>query len=202
MGVSVNLGNLLNGGRFGRDNGLKSTRQKLERQQECANKVSFFENQKENLKEMKCETLEDIERKLEMFHSYEDQIAAAKMAYNSEQMWHVTDEARERAEKMAEAAEKAKAKTPEERAEAERKEEAGGGILDEMLEMPEIKDIEETAESMDAQSESGNALTKEAEALMENEAEQMKEPETKRLWAGDTERTATAGKNRRFDTYA
>lgn len=160
MGTSINLGNLRNGGCFGRDNGLKSTRQKLQRQQECANKVSFFENQKENLKEMKCETLEEIERKLEMFHSYEDQIAAAKMAYNNEQMWHIGDEAKERAEKMAEAAEKEKAKTPEERAEIERKEDAGGGILDELLETPELEEIKQAAEELtDGAAEQPESLT-------------------------------------------
>ena len=85
---------------------LKSTQEKMERQEKCASQVSFFEKQKENLKNMTCSSLEDIARKLEMFHSYEDQIAAAKKAFNNSQMGAVLDEARERGEKIAEAAEK------------------------------------------------------------------------------------------------
>ncbi len=83
------------GGFLNRGNVLKSTQQKMERQEERDRQVAFFENQKENLKNIKCETVEEIARKLELFHSYEDQIAAAKMAYNNEQMWHMMDESRE-----------------------------------------------------------------------------------------------------------
>lgn len=64
--------------------GLKSTKQKLERQEERDNQIAYFEKQKENLKNITGESLEEIERKLELFHSYEDQIAAAKAAYNQE----------------------------------------------------------------------------------------------------------------------
>lgn len=194
MGFSVNVGNLRSGGRFGAGNGLKSTREKLERQQECANKVAFFENQKENLKEMKCQTPEEIARKLEMFHSYEDQITAAKMTYNQEQMWHVMDEARERAEKMAEAAEKAKAKTPEEKAEAERKEAAGDGILDDMLD-----EIEETAET-----ETETAAMEAAVEQTEKTEEYMDEKRAVCAAAEQAERAAAekAAARRRFDTYA
>ena len=91
--------------------GLKSTQQKMERQEERDRKVAFFENQKENLKNVKCETVEEIARKLEMFQSYEDQIKAAKMAYNNEQMMHMMDESQEIGEKIAEAVEKSKPKT-------------------------------------------------------------------------------------------
>ena len=70
--------------------GLKSTKEKLARQEKCENQVDFWENQKKNLKNWEGATLEDIARKLDMFHSCEDQIDAAKMAYNNEQMWHMS----------------------------------------------------------------------------------------------------------------
>ena len=94
---------------------LKSTQDKLERQQETQNQISYWEQQKENLKNIECTTLEEIAKKLERFHSYEDGIAAARMQYNSEQMWHVMDESREMGDKIAEEAEKMKPKTAEER---------------------------------------------------------------------------------------
>ena len=94
---------------------LKSTQDKLERQQKAQSQIEFFENQKENLKNMQCDSIEDIARKLEMFHSYEDQIAAVKKQYNNEQMFHTMDEARERGEKIAELAEDYAPKTEEER---------------------------------------------------------------------------------------
>lgn len=123
--------------RFGTAGMLKSTKEKLERQQNMQTKVAFFEAQKENLKNMQCENLEDIARKLEMFHSYEEQIAAAKQEYNNSQMWHVMDEAQERGEQIAKAAEKCEPKTEEERKE-EMAEEALGteeekGALTEMM---------------------------------------------------------------------
>ena len=92
--------------------------------------------------------MEEIARKLELFHSYEDQIKAAKMAYNNEQMMHVMDESREIGEKIAEAVEKSKPKTPEERLEDLVEEaagtESGGGILDELDEvMDEVLELQE-----------------------------------------------------------
>jgi Small-conductance mechanosensitive channel len=87
---------------------------------------------------MKCETLEEIGRKLELFNNYNAQIMAVKQQYNQEQMMHTMDEAREFGEKIAEAAEKLEAKTPEER-KREQIEEALGiededGLLTEVLE--------------------------------------------------------------------
>ncbi len=122
----------------GMGNGLKSTQEQQERKQKCASQVDFFEKQKQNLKHMECTTLEEIARKLEMFHSYEDQIAAAKQQFNNSQMGHVLDEAKEIGEKIAEEAEKTAPKTPEER-EKDRIEEAAGseeendGMLSEVL---------------------------------------------------------------------
>lgn len=135
------LNNMLKSG------GLKSTQQRIQRQEERDGRIAFFEQQKDNLKNMKCETVEDIAKKLEMFHSYEDQIVAAKAAYNSEQMMHVMDEARERGEKIAEALEKSEPKSAEERLE-DMAEEALGiekGVLDEMMDevLDEITDIQE-----------------------------------------------------------
>ena len=141
--------------------GLKSTQQKMERQAECENKITFFENQKESLKNMQCDTLEAIERKLEMLHSYEDQITAAKQEYNNEQMWHIMDEAKERGEKIAEEAEKMKPKTEEERKE-ELKEEAlqteeKGELTESMEEISDV--VEEVSEELLEQAEdSADAL--------------------------------------------
>lgn len=137
--------------------GLKSTQEKQQRQAECEGQVAFFEQQKENLKNRKCETLEEIAKKLEQFHSYEDQIAAVKAKYNSEQMWHVLDEAEEQGEKNAEAAEKLEPKTPEERREEAAKEAMGveesGGMLEEMLDQVEELTEELTEELMSEVSE-------------------------------------------------
>lgn len=122
----------------GMGSGLKSVQDRQERQQTCASQVDFFEKQKQNLKNMECTTLEEIARKLEMLHSYDDQIAAAKKQFNNGQMGHVLDEAKEIGEKIAEEAEKTAPKTPEER-EKDKIEEATGsedenkGMLSEVL---------------------------------------------------------------------
>ena len=113
MNIGINFSsNLL----MGRQNGmLKSTQDKLQRQADRDGKIAFFEAQKENLKNMKSLNLDDISRKLDMLHSYNDEIVAAKQEYNSSQMFHAMDEAKERAEKIAKEAEKNKPKTEEER---------------------------------------------------------------------------------------
>ena len=130
--------------------GLKSTQDRLNRQAERDNKIVFFEQQKENLKNMKADTIDEIARKLDMFHGYEDQIAAAKMEYNHSQMFHVFDEAQELAEKIAEAAEKNKTKTPEERRK-DMIEEATGvendGLLDELMDNF-VEEVEEVTDEM------------------------------------------------------
>ena len=64
-------------------NMLKSTREKIQRQEERDGKIAFFETQKQNLKNQKADTIEEIAKKLEKFHTYEDEIAAAKQEYNS-----------------------------------------------------------------------------------------------------------------------
>lgn len=132
---------------------LKSTQEKLARQQEAANQVEFWENQKENLKNMECDTLEDIANKLDILSTYEDEIAAAKAAYNNEQMFHILDEAKEQGEKIAEEAEKRKPKTKEERKDEileEIAEEVSG--VDESL-LEEILDAEEIVPEEDLETE-------------------------------------------------
>ena len=89
-----------NGSGWG-SNMLKSSQEKLQRQAERDSKVAFLEAQKENLKNRESLDLDDIAKKLELLHSYDDQIAAAKQEYNSSQMFHVMDEAIARGEQMA-----------------------------------------------------------------------------------------------------
>ena len=157
--------------RFGTAGMLKSTQDKLERQQKAQNQIEFFENQKENLKNMQCDSIEDIARKLEMFHSYEDQIAAVKKQYNNEQMFHTMDEARERGEKIAELAEDYAPKTEEERKEEMVEEALGieekGGLTEGMEEVQKITEemVEELAtENVELLDE---AMTAESEVLAE-----------------------------------
>ncbi|MDE5679626.1 MAG: hypothetical protein K2I01_04250, partial [Lachnospiraceae bacterium] len=117
--------------------GLKSEQEKLQRRQKTDSEISFWEGRKESLKSMKCDGIEDIAKKLDMFHTYEDEIAAAKAAYNKEQMFHVLDEAEEIGKKIAESVEKTEPKTPEERKEDMVDEalgiEGGDGMLEEIL---------------------------------------------------------------------
>jgi len=110
QGSSLFIGN----SSFFQNLGLKSTREKQQRQAERDNQIAFFEKQKENLKNREGETPEEISRKLDLIHSYEDQIAAVRQEYNHAQMFHLLDEAKELGEKIAEAVEKYAPKTPEE----------------------------------------------------------------------------------------
>ena len=157
--------------RFGTAGMLKSTQDKLERQQKAQSQIEFFENQKDNLKNMQCDSIEDIARKLEMFHSYEDQIVAVKKQYNSEQMFHTMDEARERGEKIAELAEDYAPKTEEERKEEMVEEALGieekGGLTESVEEVQEITEemVEELAtENVELLDED---MTAESEVLAE-----------------------------------
>lgn len=167
--------------RFGTAGMLKSTKEKLERQENMQTKIAFFEAQKDNLKSMQCDNLEDIARKLEMFHSYETQIAAAKQEYNNSQMWHIMDEAQERGEQIAKAAEKNKPKTEEERKE-EMTEEALGteeekGVLTEMMEeLSEPTDkVEEQTKDIIEQLEDTTKSSETEVAAMSEDSLQMEE---------------------------
>lgn len=150
MSYTINFSKQMSGILHPNPNMLKSTKEKMERQSERDSKVAFFEAQKENLKNMKTETVEDIAKKLEMFHTYEDEIATAKQEYNSSQMFHIMDEAEEEAEKRAKEAEKNKPKTEE-----ERKEEA----VDEALGTDDDKGM--LAENMEKLSEITDQMTEE-----------------------------------------
>mgnify|MGYP002970724045 CR=1 FL=1 len=168
MSFTVNLsggGLLIN--RFNSSNMLKSTQEKLQRQQERDNKVAFFEAQKENLKNRKADSLEEISEKLEeeglvvTVHGKGSFIAAANQEYNNSQMFHVMDEAEEHGEKIAEAAERNKPKTEE-----ERKEE----MVDEALGTEENKGM--MSEIMDELSETTEEMT---EQMTEKTVENMEE---------------------------
>ena len=126
----------------------KSERDRLARQEKANSQIAFWEERKASLKNMECDTVEDIKRKLEEFHSYEDEIKAAKMAYNYEQMWHTMDEAKEQGEKIAKAIEKSEPKTAEERARDLAEEvldpEGGDGVLEELMD-----ELTEAVEAME-----------------------------------------------------
>lgn len=156
-------GGFMQNGMFGLNGGTKSAQEKMERKQKAENQIAFFEAQKDNLKNRKCETLEEIARKLDAFHTYEDNIAAVKASYNKEEMSHILDEARELGEKIAKAAEKLEPKTAEERRE-DMAEEALGideseGVLDEMMdEINQMADAGLTEEMIDTEALKGEAL--------------------------------------------
>lgn len=161
MNISLNKQSVL----LQKPGGLKSTKEKLERQQKAQAQIEFFEKQKAGLKNMQCETLEEIEEKLALFQNYDAQISAVKSQYNHEQMLHCMDEAKELGEKLAKAAEKNKPKTEEER-KCEQIEEAlgtedEGGMLTELLE--ELPDTEElTQEEIAAEEFMEEAYTEDA----------------------------------------
>lgn len=204
--LAGNLPILQNGGL----NGLKSTQEKMERQQKSQSEVAFWEKQKENLKNRECETPEEIAEKLKALHSYEDEIAAAKKAYNSEQMWHVMDEARELGEKIAEAAEKMEPKTAEERREEAACEAMGTdkneSILEEMLE--DVSDLAEEAEAVEESLEQMEELAEETEEAQDareaQEAleEQMEALEEQKQQEEELELKTLAGRRERQNLEA
>ena len=128
---------------------MKSTAQKLERQARRDSQVDFFENQKKNLKNIQCSSPEEVARVLELLHSYEDQIAAAKAENNNAQMFHLMDEAKEQGERNARAIEKSEPKTAEERKKAAVEEALGideeKGLLSDILD----KVTEEAAKALE-----------------------------------------------------
>lgn len=181
---------------------LKSTQDRLERQEETKKQVDFFEKQKENLRNVTCKSVEEIAEKLKMFQSYEDQIASVKAAYNQEQMFHILDESTERGEKIAEAADNMEPKTPEERLEELAEEALGvedGGELEEVMdELQEVAEelTEETLEeivdggipeSVQEADKSGTEETVPAETgLAEDVAGAGTEPMGEAVQAGET----------------
>ena len=150
---------------------LKSTQDRLKRMAQRDQKIEFFEQQKENLKNIKSDSLEDISRKLDMLQGYNDEIAMARTEFNNGQIYHMLDEARELGEKMAKAAEKNAAKTPEERREELIEEITGvenDGLLGELMEeLPEIEEEigEESIEELEEVSEESLQELEENRAL-------------------------------------
>lgn len=149
--------------------GLKSEQEKMQRRQKTDEEISFWEGRKESLKNMKCNGIEDIAKKLDMFHNYEEEIAAAKAAYNREQMFHVLDEAEEIGKKIADAVEKTEPKTPEERKEDMVEEALGtedsGGMLEEILD-----EASQTLEELQ------DAIPETMDEALAEETQKLKEP--------------------------
>ncbi len=195
--MPAGLNNLFGGGM------LKSTAQKLERQARRDRQVDFFENQKKNLKNIECSSPEEAARILEMLHTYEDSIAAARAEYNNAQMFHLLDEAKEQGEENAKAIEKSEPKTAEER-KKEAVEEAlgideGKGILSEILD----KVTEETLEAaLDEMAETETAL--EQEASLGQEPTQVSELPAEELLHSQPEETVPRQPvvYKRFDALA
>ena len=109
---------------------------------------------------------------LELLHSYEDQIAAAKAEYNNAQMMHLMDEAKERGEEIAKAIEKSEPKTEEER-KKEAVEEAlgideGKGLLSDILDQV----TEEAAKALEDMSEAQAPPDQTAQAPLDQEPAQ------------------------------
>ena len=149
--------------------GLKSTQEKMERQEKCNNQVAYWEEKKKKLKETEADDLEGIARKLNTLQEYEDEIAAVKEQYNNEQMWHMLDEAREIGEKIAEAAEEFEPKTAEERLEDMAEEALEPDDTDEGMLTEAMEDLEELAEELTEEmaEESLDSLEEYTEQLQE-----------------------------------
>lgn len=179
MNITLQNSNRMSAGwsAFGRGMS-KSTEQRLERQADRDSQIAFFENKKKDLKKIQCSSPEEVARVLEMLHSYEDSIAAAKAEYNNAQMFHLLDEAREQGEKNAKAIEKSEPKTAEERRK-EAVEEALGieedkGLLSEILDKVTEEVLEESLdEALDEMPEAEAAL--EGEASLDQEPTQVSE---------------------------
>lgn len=161
----------------------KSAQEKAERQQKTQSEVSFWEKQKENLKDKECDSVEEIAKKLDALHSYEDEIAAAKKAFNNEQMWHVMDEARELGEKIAEAVEDMEPKTAEERREDMAEEALGTDKDDSLMEemMEDVSDLAEEVEAVEENAEELEELAEETKEMQEAREAQEKLAEQQRI---------------------
>lgn len=165
------------------NNITKSAQDKAERQQKTQSEVAFWEKQKENLKNQECDTVEEIADKLKALHSYEDEIAAAKEAFNNEQMWHVLDEAEELGEKIAKAAEDMEPKTAEERRE-DMAEEAQGtdedkSMMEEMME--DASGLAEEVEAVEENSKELEELAKETQEMREAQKAQEEQAQVQRI---------------------
>ena len=54
----------------------------MERVQKKQSQIDFFEGKKAELKNMQCNTLDEIAQKLALFNNYNDQIDAVKKQFN------------------------------------------------------------------------------------------------------------------------
>ncbi len=156
MGITVNVGEMPVFLR-NRAGGLKSAEKKLERMQSRDDQLAVLEKQKANLKNRECSSLDEIEDKLNLLHSYKDQIRAVKHAFNMEEISHILDEAREKGEKIAEEIKKLLPETEEEREDVLPEDAMGGekedGMLSELLgemdrELPDAEPGLDTVEEM------------------------------------------------------
>lgn len=136
-----------------RGNNLKSSKERTERQQETDRQVEYWEQKKSQLKKRSADTVEAIARKLEDFHTYEDQIQSVKKAAVLEEFSHVIEEAEEFGEKVAKAADKLAPKTPEEK----------------------IQDLIEEAEEEDSNNDMLSEVTEEISNASKLLLEQMKQ---------------------------
>lgn len=185
--------------------GLKSATERQERKEKSEREIAFFEKQKENLKNKECATLEEIERKLEMLHTYEDEIAAVKAAYNKEEMFHILDEAREQGEKNAEAAKKSEPKTPEER-KKEMAEEALGldeekGVLSETMEELTQAVEEAVEETVEETTEVMETIEEAAEKVAEKAAGEATERAAEETIQETVEMKALEQQARRYERF-
>lgn len=184
MGIIVNAGKMPVFQRI-RQKGLKSREEKMERQQNRDDQVAVLEKQKADLKNKGCGSVEEIEDKLGLLHSYEDQIRMVKQAYNMEQMRHILDEAREKGEKMAEELKKLAPKTEEERKKALREEALGieenQGMLSELLD-----ELTEEVTGGLPEEETGGLPEKTTEGLPEEVTDRL----TEEITDGLSEKTA------------
>lgn len=140
----------------------------MERMQNRDDQIAVLEKQKANLKNRECTSVEEIEDKLGLLHSYEDQIRAVKHAFNMEEMSHILDEAREEGEKIAEEIKKLLPETKEEREDALLEDALGGedteGMLSELLGEIEEEPAEEIPDASGEMPEVGTDMEVSEEA--------------------------------------
>lgn len=171
-----------------------SARDKAARQQERDSQIDYWEGKKDALKGKKCGSIEAIAERLELLHSYEDQIAAAKKAYNQEQMYHVLDEVREQGENIARELEKLEPKTPEERRE-EMVEEALGTEEDKGKLTESLEELTDMVEDMAEQTEELMPEEMATEELVPDQEELLKEQQEELL------KQKQLQKQKRFDMW-
>lgn len=185
---SINASSITIFNRTGMGISSNSARDKAARQQDRDSQIDYWEGKKDALKGKKCGSIEAIAERLELLQSYEDQIAAAKKAYNHEQMFHVLDEAKEQGENIAKELEKLEPKTPEERR-REMVEEALGTednkgeltkSLEELTDM--VDDMAEQTEELMSEAAETEDLTSVEEELLQKQTEELQKQKHFDMW--------------------